>query len=248
MAPDRQTATADMTNFPRPGAVLITRPEPGASETAARVTALGLTPITAPLLEIRSFPLRQPLGRIAAILLASGNSVDPLPAALHAFPVLTVGAATARRAEQAGFTNVASADGDAVALVSLVRKLVNPNDGTLLLPAGEGQSLALAADLRASGYRIARRVVYTAIPVARLPKPAWAALASGQTPTVLLFSTETALHFVRLAQRAGLLDSLSRCEAITIGPPAAMALREVPWKRIRIAAKPTQDEMLALLR
>ena len=231
-----------------PDAVLITRPEPGASETAARIAAMDLTPIVAPLLEIRSFPLRQPRGRIAAVLLASGNAVDPLPASMRALPVLTVGAATARRAARAGFTNVASADGDAVTLASLARARVSPNDGILLLASGQGQSLTLAAELRASGYPVARRVVYAAVPVAHLPEPAKAALAGEQTPTVLLFSAATARHFVRLVRRAGLLDALSRCDAITIGPPAAMALREVPWARIRVAAKPTQDEMLALLR
>lgn len=231
-----------------PDAVLITRPEPAASETAARIAAMDLTPIVAPLLEIRSFPLRQPRGRIAAVLLASGNAVDPLPASMRALPVLTVGAATARRAARAGFTNVTSADGDAVTLASLVRARVSPNDGILLLASGQGQSRTLAAELRASGYRVARRVVYAAVPVAHLPEPAKAALAGEQTPTVLLFSAATARDFVRLVRRAGLLDALSRCDAITIGPPAAMALREVPWARIRVAAKPTQDEMLALLR
>ena len=119
--------------------VLITRPEPGASETATRIAAMGLVPIVAPLLEIRPMPIRPPPGRIAAILLASGNAAGPLPAALHGLPVLTVGSATARRAEQAGFANVASADGDAMALAALVRARFMPRDGTLLLAAGLGR-------------------------------------------------------------------------------------------------------------
>src|SRR6185312_12602104 len=97
-----------------PDAVLITRPEPGASETAARLAAMGLMPILAPMLRIRpANPHLPPPARIAAILLASGNAVDPLPLSCHARPVLTVGAATAARARLAGFTNVVSADGDA---------------------------------------------------------------------------------------------------------------------------------------
>jgi uroporphyrinogen-III synthase len=73
------------------------------------------------------------------------------------------------------------------------------------------------------------------------------ALQDPHTRTVLLFSAETARHFLRLVRQAGLLDTLADREAITIGPQAAMALRQVPWARIRVAAKPTQDEMLALL-
>jgi uroporphyrinogen-III synthase len=228
-------------------AVLITRPEPGASDTASRVAAIGLVPIVAPLLDIRPYPIRMPSQRVAAVILASGNAVDALPAFCRSLPVLTVGAATARRASQAGFTNVTSADGDAVALAAVVRARVRPSDGPLLLAAGQGQSLALAADLRASGYRVARHVAYAAVPVPRLPDSATAALLDHRTRTVLLFSTETARHFLHLVRQAGLLDTLASRQAITIGPQAAMALKQVPWARIRVAAKPTQDDMLALL-
>jgi uroporphyrinogen-III synthase len=228
-------------------AVLITRPEPGASDTAARVAAIGLVPIVAPLLEVRPLPIRLPPERISAVLLASGNAVDALSTFCRTLPVLTVGAATARRAVQAGFTNVVSADGDAVALAALVRARIKPPDGTLLLAAGRGQSLTLATDLRGSDYRVARRVAYAVIPVPRLPEPARAALLDPRLQTVLLFSAETARHFLRLVRRAGLLGALANREAITIGAQAAMALKEVPWARIRVAAKPTQDDMLALL-
>jgi uroporphyrinogen-III synthase len=230
-----------------PGAVLITRPEPGASDTAARIVAIGLVPIVAPLLDIRPLPVRMPSRRVASIVLACGNAVDALSALCRSLPVLAVGAATARRATQAGFTNVASADGDAVALAALVRARVGPSDGPLLLAAGQGQSLALAANLRASGYRVARRVAYAAVRVPLLPDSAKAALLDQRTRTVLLFSTETARHFLSLVRRAGLLDTLANRQAITIGPQAAMALKQVPWARIRVAAKPTQDDMLALL-
>ena len=232
----------------RSDAVLITRPEPGASETAARVAAMGLSPIVAPVLEIRPLPVHPPSGRIAAVLLASGNAVDPLPAAWHGLPLLTVGAATARRARQAGFADVSSADGDATDLARLVRARFAPRDGTLLLAAGRGQSVALASGLRLAGFRVARRVVYAAVPVPALPEAARAALADDRVRTVLFFSAETARHFMRLVDRAGLLRTLRNREAITIGSPAAMALKGAHWARVRVASHPTQHEMLALLR
>jgi uroporphyrinogen-III synthase len=232
-----------------PGTVLITRPEPGASETAARVTAMGLTPIVAPFLEIRPISASLPSAqRIAAIILASGNAVDPLPEHYRGLPVLTVGAATARRAKMAGFANVASADGDASALALLVRARIDRKDGTLLLVAGRRQSLVLAADLRQSGYRVARRVVYTAEPVTSLPPAAMTALTTGQARNVLFFSTETACCFMRLVHAAGLIDALRNCEAITIGAQVGVALKGEYWARVSVAGKPTQDEMLALLR
>jgi uroporphyrinogen-III synthase len=227
---------------------LITRPEPMASETAARVAAMGFTPIVASLLEIRPTPVSlPPRERIAAVLLTSGNAVVPALAPLRTTPTLTVGGATASRASAAGFETVVSADGDAVALASLVRARLRPTDGTLLLAAGRGQSMALAGELRASGYHVARRVVYAAMPVAELPPAARAALLDSRTRAVLFFSAETARQFVRLVRAAGLAYAVKNREAITIGPRAGMALKEVAWSRIRVAREPNQHEMLALL-
>ena len=196
--------------------VLITRPEPGASETAARIAALGLAPILGPVLTIVPIaPPRTP-PQIAAILLPSGNAVAGLPMAMQAVRVLTVGDATARRARNAGFRDVTSADGDGAALVTLTQTSVAPG-ATLLLLAGRGQSLSLATRLRQAGFRVIRRVVYAAEPVPRLPPAAEAALRDGAPLTVLFFSAETARHFMRLVRAAGLAGSLRHCEAITIG-------------------------------
>lgn len=81
-----------------------------------------------------------------------------------------------------------------------------------------------------------------------LPEPACAALRSDHPLTVLFFSAETARNFARLIRAAGLADRLRKHDAITIGSPAAMALKHLHWARVRVAGKPTQDEMLALLR
>jgi uroporphyrinogen-III synthase len=167
--------------------------------------------------------------------------------------VLTVGDATAVRTRRAGFIDVTSADGDAAALAALVRARFRPADGTLFLASGRGQSLALAAELRAAGYRVIRRVVYAATPVEELPSVASAALHDDDLKAVLFFSAETARCFMRLVRAAGLQDTLKTRDAITIGRSAAMALSDRPlsdgpWARVRVAGKPTQDEMLALLR
>jgi hypothetical protein len=37
-------------------------------------------------------------------------------------------------------------------------------------------------------------------------------------------------------------------DALAIGGPAAVALQPLPWRRIRVAERPTQDAMLGLLR
>jgi len=63
----------------------------------------------------------------------------------------------------------------------------------------------------------------------------------------MFFSGETSRHFVRLLRSAGLIDTVQDVEAVSISERAAMALGSLPWRRIRVAAKPNQDAMLALL-
>jgi uroporphyrinogen-III synthase len=230
-------------------AVLITRPEPGAGETAARVAALGFAPILTPAIRIQATAARLPAaGSVAAVLVTSGNAVDALPPAYRASRLFAVGDATAERARAAGFIDIHSAAGDAEALAGLVGRRQCPEDGRLLLASGRGQGQALVAALRVAGYRVLRRVVYAALPACDLSPAAVAALRSGQVHAALFFSAETARQFVRLVQRAGVADSLAGVDAISIGRPAAVALGALRWRGVRVAGRPNQDEMLALLR
>jgi uroporphyrinogen-III synthase len=235
-----------------PGArqsVLITRPEPSASETAARVASLGFSPILAPVIRIAPVPASLPASAsLAAVLVASRNAVDALPQAYRATRLYCVGDATAEHARAAGFSQVLSAAGDAEDLAALVVRQQNPKDGTVLLASGHLQGNALAGTLRRAGYRVARRVIYAAVPARDLAPAAAAALRADQVGAVLFFSAETARQFVRLANRASLVETVASVAAISIGRPAAVALEALPWRDIRVAARPTQDEMLALLR
>ena len=139
--------------------VLITRPEPGAGETAASVTALGLRPVIAPLLAIRVLsPNLPPPERLRAVLVTSGNAVAALPTGYRNVPLLAVGDATAARARDAGFGHVLSADGDARALAVLAAGTCEARGLPLLVASGRGQGHELAADLRGRGFRVMRRV------------------------------------------------------------------------------------------
>ena len=78
---------------------MITRPEPGASETAARVAALGYRPVVAPLLEISILHATlPPSAHLQAILATSGSAIPALPVSHRHLPLFAVGEATAERA------------------------------------------------------------------------------------------------------------------------------------------------------
>ena len=132
----------------------VTRPEPGASETAGRVAAMGLSPVVAPLLMIEHLPCKLPEPtELSAVLVTSGNAVPALPPGWHGVRLFAVGDATARQARHAGFASVESADGDGDALAALVARRVPPGAGPILLASGEGQGEALAEALRRAWFR-----------------------------------------------------------------------------------------------
>ena len=189
------------TSSPDRAAVLVTRPEPGAGETAARITALGLQPIIAPLLMIAPrHATLPPSARLQAIVATSRNAIPALPASHRHLPLFAVGAATARQARAAGFQQVTSADADAEALAALLAQACDPLAEPLLLATGQDQGKALAANLRTRGFRVVRRVVYAAVPATILPEPIHRAFAAGTLSAALFFSAETAKTCVRLLQ------------------------------------------------
>jgi uroporphyrinogen-III synthase len=226
--------------------ILITRPEPGATETADKLSALGFLPIVAPVLTINIRCIRPP-ARFAATVLTSRNAIQACPRSIHDQPVFAVGSATAKHAIDAGFGRVFNADGDAAALAELVASMLSPSDGTLLLPTTHRQGGDLVASLRKRGFRVIRRIAYQVAAVETLPECATQCLRQRQVEAAMFFSGETSRHFIRLLQAAQLVDEVRLVEAVSISERAAVALRSAPWRRISVAANPNQDAMLALL-
>lgn len=227
--------------------VLITRPEPGATQTAARVASLGLIPVVAPVLSIVARTIRPPK-RVAAVLLTSRNAIASCPPAFRDRPVFAVGSATGACATKAGFIHVLSADGDASTLAALVANTLSPSDGTLFLPTAQGQGAKLVASLRQSGFHVLRRVAYQAVGVTALPEAAVDLLRDNDLAFAMFFSGETAHHFVRLVRAKMLAEAVHNVAAVSISEQAAVALRPLHWRRVSVATKPNQDAMLALLK
>lgn len=222
--------------------VLVTRPAGDFAGTAARLAALGRVPIAAPLLVVRGRP-----GRVLpphdALVVSSRNALAALLPGM--LPLLAVGDATAEAARAAGFGRVHSAGGTAADLVGLACGVLAPGS-RLVVAAGAGQGAALAAGLRAAGFRVHRRVAYAAVPVRRFPDAAAAALEAGAVGAALFLSAETARVFVRLVP-ARLQAGLCGVEALAIGAQAADVLSLLPWQRVRVSVGPTLDQVLALL-
>jgi len=229
--------------------VLITRPEPGAAETAGRVAALGFVPVLAPVTTIGAVRADlPPPDQVQAVLVTSGSAVDAIPPSHRGLPLLAVGDATAARACRAGQRVVHSAGGDASELAALAARLCNPGGLPLLLASGRGQGLVLAAALERLGFAVVHRPVYEVRPAAALPAAAHQGLQRDELAAALFFSADTARVFVRLVKQAALDERVGTVEALAISAATATALAPLQWRRVRAALHPNQDALLALLR
>ncbi len=230
------------------GLVLVTRQEPEASATVTRLAALGWHGLATPMLSIEAVPARLPPARaVQAVVLGSINAVRHLPKRFRALPLLAVGDATAEAARARGFVRVESASGDARDLAALATQRCDPGGAPLLLATARGAGAPLAADLRARGFRVLRRVTYRARPLPVLPEVAASALAGGRVGHVLFFSGSAARVFGRVARARRLTHTLPGVTAVAISPAAAVIIAPLGFGAVLSAARPDQDSLLALL-
>ncbi len=197
------------------------------------------------MLEIHPGRVALPDAPLQAVLITSANAIPAIPATLRRLLLLAVGDGTAAAARKAGFMQVESAGRDADALAALTAARCDPAAGRLLLASGAGQGMGLVASLRGRGFIVHRRVAYRAETLRELPAPANAALAERRIATALFFSAATAHAFVACMLRRP--DDVASVEALAISAPTARALSPLPWRRIRVACQPNQDELVALL-
>jgi len=229
--------------------VLVTRPRQDAEKTAAALRSRGHDAVLAPLLDIqfRDGP-EIALDGVQAVLLTSANGARALAhrTARRDVPVFAVGAQSAEAARQAGFKSVRSADGDARVLAEAVPRWAKVGDGALLHASGAQTAGNLAARLRASGFTVRAETLYEAVPAARLPAVAADALASGDLEGVMFFSPRSARIFSDLVGKAGLGRACGQLVAFGISEACAEALKDLPFRAIRVAARPDQDALLDL--
>ncbi|NHO28651.1 uroporphyrinogen-III synthase [Acetobacter farinalis] len=230
-----------------PCGVLVTRPEPGLSETCAAVAAAGWVPYAAPALHITPQVVRCMPAQPAACVLTSGQAVQAAQASLpSSCLVFAVGDRTAQRARAAGFIDVRSAQGDAEALVALITRTHAPSAGTLLLLSGARQGVALAARLRLAGFQVVRRVAYTARPVQRVAPEILSALKAGVISHSLFFSSESAAAWIAALPEAE-REAASRTTGIVISQATAAVVQRAGWSRVMVAAQPTAQAVLEAL-
>jgi uroporphyrinogen-III synthase len=210
--------------------ILVTRPLPGGDATARRLRALGHRVTLAPLMATEAVAWSPPATPPSAIMLTSGFAARLSDAsAFHTLPTFAVGAATARAAHDAGFTDVRDGGGTAQALLD---RAAAAGFGDILHLAGADR---VAVTLPA-GLRVTTCIVYRArlLPLDAAPVADW----------VLLYSPRAAAHFAAEVDRTGQTRAGIAIAAISA---AALAAAGPGWRAARAAAHPDEDALLAAI-
>lgn len=216
--------------------VAVTRAEPEAAATAARVRAMGAEPVMAPLLSIGPVRFDTGLAGVQALLFTSSNGVRAFAAATtaRAARVLAVGDATAEAARAAGFADVRSAGGDVKALAALARETLSPDGGALLHISGAHAAGDIVGELKRAGFVAERRVAYEAHAAATLPET-----LKQPVDVVLFHSGRAAEAFVALGA-----PNSAAMAAACISQAAADVAAQAKWARLIVAPRPRDPDLL----
>lgn len=228
--------------------VWVTRAEPAATRTAARLQALGHDPLVAPATTIVRTSEPRPDGHYDGILLTSRNGVSALSEdATQGAVVFAVGERTADEAHRAGLHPVIAADGDAASLAALIARTL-PAGSALLHIAGEDRKAEPAASLREAGYALTVWTAYSARPVESLPPGVAAALLAERAErldAVLHYSRRSAAIALALAQAASLGETFGRLKHLCLSDDAAIPLVEAGIPAHFVPARPSEEALLS---
>ncbi len=230
--------------------LLLTRPSDDAERLAALLEQRGHEPVVAPLMEFRAHTGETlALDGVQAVLATSANGIRALTTrtSRRDIPIFAVGPQTEEAARKAGFAVVHNADGDASALVELVVRSANPEQGALFHAAGADTAGRVRRRLEAAGFRVTSPVLYETVAPTTLPLSARNALSQGRLDGVLLFSPRSAKIFAGLVADAGLAPACQALDAYCISAATAEGLGGLRFQRVIVAEAPNQEAILALL-
>jgi uroporphyrinogen-III synthase len=231
--------------------ILLTRPEPDAERTAARLARLGHHVLIDSLLTIEPVAIdKLPAGPFAAVAATSANALRNAGGrgrfdSLRSVPLYAVGGHTGEAAREAGFASVVVAEGDAAALARLLSERIKPSSRVLHL-AGEERAQDLKALLAPAGIAVETVVLYRMRPADNLSVATVAALASAKLDAVLHYSPRSAASFIALAQKQNLIGAMRNLRHLCLSEAVAAPLTAIGVK-VEIAARPEETALIDLL-
>lgn len=245
--------------FSKMTTVFLTRPQRLAEQLAAALARQGYAPLCEPLLTIEFLPTPKPAPNperpVDAVMLTSQHAAVALEARAAELgpwldlPCWCVGQRTASAARAVGFTRVLATQGGAQALAKAMVQAAPSGRSSCVIAHICGQDVADEglASLRRKGFAVLAWPVYAARAARRFSDPTRRALNERSVEAALFFSRRTAQTFVRLTCQDHLEACCGRITAIGLSQAVVDELKALPWRRLAVAAEPSQAAVLSRL-
>lgn len=231
--------------------VLITRPERDAADLKTRIESFGCWVSLAPLLEIQFLSIdASALAGASAIIATSRNGLralaqsDALAAALS-LPIFTVGPATAKLAQDVGFSRVVTGAGTAADLVPAINNLAASHSGRLVHLAGDHLAFDLNAALASEGIALTALPAYSSVAAETLPVPIVDMLMAGAFDAVVLMSPRSAATWARIIARLPVHPPLATTTHVCLSQAVADGLASLSGVQKLIADRPDADAIVS---
>jgi uroporphyrinogen-III synthase len=228
--------------------ILVTRPEPGASRTAARLGAAGFDAVVLPLTKLEPLIFALPEGPFEALIVTSAQALKSVGTEdlLH-LTVFAVGETTAESARSSGFSNVITAGGSVKSIAALVLEAAKPA-ARLLYLCGKVRRPELEAALGNAGIQLTAVETYDALPVDYSREQMTAHLGQAPFDAVTLMSARAAEQFSALAEESQFAPLFTDSEIVCFSPRIATVLLQHGVWKLRVTAEATEDSLLETLR
>jgi uroporphyrinogen-III synthase len=227
--------------------VLVTRPEPGASRTAARLEAAGFDTVSLPLTVLNPLDFEIPPGPFDAMIITSAQAFEHGdPKLLPQLPVYAVGGTTAASAEKSGFGDIVTAGGSVASIAALVRKSAKPA-ARLLYLCGRVRRPELEAALDGAGFLLTAVETYDAVPAVYAEDELDARLGNAPFDAVTLMSAQAAEHFAALAGNKRFEHLFRRSGLVCFSDRIAEALGTARFFDKSVTEEASEDALLGHL-
>lgn len=229
--------------------ILVTRPEPGASATAARLSGLGHEAVCMPLSQTSALHVPSiSLDGVVAVVVTSANAVRHTPGTLLetliGLPWLAVGSTTARVVADKGVKDITDVDGDANALALATVERFGAGARILYL-CGRVRVPDFEQMLRASGLTVEIAESYDISEISYDDADVVRLMGQGRVDAALVYSAKSADSLVRLIARKA-AQPLYNARLVAISHRAAAPLLAAGYAA-QVSASPNEAGMLSLL-
>ncbi len=186
----------------------------------------------------------------AALVFTSAQGVETF--ARHhtgrSMPAYAVGDNTMQALQAAGFTNVGSAQGDALDLAALLlEKAESFRSKPLFYIRAEQISHDLRGILAQKNINLSEIIAYRMIEAEKLSLKLLHAVDKRDIKAVLFFSARGASNFCSLIQQYDRESLFKNVKALCIGPSVVQSVSVLPFSDVRTSLTPDRDGMLRLI-